>query len=194
MTCSPFSVFAPEGVVSASLSEASQPRSALIWRPGLLPSLAVATTAAGFPFDPVLAGMVAAGQGIHAICLYLGLTRAALDEHVVRLGLRSPHDRPFRNPGPRGWSLIDTIRLIAWRVRGIHPETIGQRLGRSANAVRAKSRRLGLPRPGRKSLRRVDPAGLKDPGPGIAFAAPAEEAEAPLQSPSAECGAAAGVV
>jgi hypothetical protein len=98
--------------VSASLSEASQPRSALIWRPGLLPSLAVATTAAGFPFDPVLAGMVAAGQGIHAICLYLGLTRAALDEHVVRLGLRSPHDRPFRNPGPRGWSLIDTICRI----------------------------------------------------------------------------------
>src|SRR6516162_2012389 len=138
--------------------------------------------------------MVAAGQGIHAICLYLGLTRAVLDEHLVRLGLRTPHERPLRRPGPRGWSVLDTIRLIAWRVAGIHPETIGQRLGRSANAVRAKARRLGLPRPDRRSLRRVDPAGLKDPGPGIAFAAPAEEAEAPSQSPSAECGAVAGVV
>jgi len=43
-------------------------------------------------------------------------------------------------------------------------------------------------------LQRVDPAKLKDPGPGIAFVAPAEEAEAPSQSPSAECGAVAGVV
>jgi hypothetical protein len=181
--------------VSAGLSGASQPERVPISGSGLLfACTAAAAAAVGFPFDPVLAGMVAAGQGIQAICLYLGLTRPALDKHLVRLGLRTPHERPLRKPGPRGWSVLDTIRLIGWRVAGIHPETIGQRLGRSANAVRAKARRLGLPRPDRKSLQRVDPAKLKDPGPGIAFVAPAEEAEAPSQSPSAECGAVAGVV
>ena len=183
--------------MSAGLSPAIQRGAAPFSGTGLLLSVAAAATVVaggGIPFDAVLAGMVAAGHGIEAICLYLDLSRAALDDHLVRLGLRTPHDRPRRKLGPRGWSEIDTRRLIAWRVGGIHPETIGQRLGRSANAVRAKARRLGLPRPGRKSLRRVDPAGLKDPGPGIAFAAPAEEAEAPLQSPSAECGAVAGVV
>jgi hypothetical protein len=161
---------------------------------GLLLSVAAAATAAaGIPFDAILAGMVAAGQGIEAICLYLDLSRAALDDHLVRLGLRTPHDRPLRKLGPRGWSGIDTRRLIAWRVRGIHPETIGQRLGRSANAVRAKARRLGIPRPDRKSLQRVDPAILTDPGPGIASSAPADGAEALPQSLPALCGAAAGI-
>jgi hypothetical protein len=180
--------------VSAGLSPAIQRGTAPFSGPGLLLSLAAAATVvADIPFDAVLAGMVAAGHGIEAICLYLDLSRAALDYHLVRLGLRTPHDRALRKPGPRGWSEIDTRRLIAWRVCGIHPETIGQRLGRSANAVRAKARRLGLPRPERKSLQRVDPARLKDPGPGIAFAASTEEAEAPPQSLSAACGAATGV-
>jgi hypothetical protein len=148
--------------------------------------------AVGFPFDAVLAGMVAAGQGIHAICLYLGLTRAALDEHLVRLGLRTPHERPLRRLGPRGWSLLDTIRLIAWRVAGIHPEAIAERLGRSANAVRAKARRLGLPRPDRKALLRVDPATLEDPvlGSGVGGREPLPGS----LSPSAVCGTSAGPV
>jgi hypothetical protein len=38
--------------------------------------------------------------------------------------------------------VLDTVRLIAWRIAGVHPEVIGLRLGRSANAVRAKARRL----------------------------------------------------
>jgi hypothetical protein len=161
----------------------------------LLLSLAVAATAAaGFPFDPVLAGMVAAGQGIQAICLYLGLTRAALDDHIARLGLKRPHDRPLRKGGPRGWSALDTRRLIAWRVRGIHPETIGQRLGRSANAVRAKARRLGIPRPDRKSLQRIDPAHLEDPAPVFAGSAHAGSSQPSLKSPSAVRGTAAGAV
>jgi hypothetical protein len=43
---------------------------------GLLLSVAAAATAAaGIPFDAILAGMVAAGQGIEAICLYLDLSR-----------------------------------------------------------------------------------------------------------------------
>ena len=36
-------------------------------------------------FDRLLAGMVAAGQGLEAICLYLGLTQATVLANVVRL-------------------------------------------------------------------------------------------------------------
>jgi hypothetical protein len=189
MACFPFPVLALEGVVSASLSEASQPERAPISGSGLLLSLAAAAAVTGgFPLDAVLAGMVAAGQGIHAICLCLGLTRAALDDHLARLGLERPHDRPLRKAGPHGWSELDTRRLIVWRVRGIHPETIGQRLGRSANAVRAKARRLGIPRPDRKSLQKVDPANLEDPAPLFAGSAHAWSSEPSLKSSSAVCG------
>ncbi|MBN8907897.1 MAG: hypothetical protein J0H99_14950 [Rhodospirillales bacterium] len=144
------------------------------------------------PFDGVLAGMVGAGLGIEAICLYLGLSRAALDASLIRLGLRTPHDRPLRKPGARGWSVLDTMRLIAWRVAGIHPATIGERLGRSPNAVRAKARRLGIAAPDRKALRRADPATLVDPTSGFGFpdASPANATAAE----SALCGTAAGSV
>src|SRR5947207_13736975 len=101
-------------MVSAGLSPAIQRRMAPISGSGLLLSVAAATTAAaGIPFDAILAGMVAAGQGIGAICLYLDLSRAALDDHLVRLGLRTPHVRPLRRPGHRRWAVIDTRRLIA---------------------------------------------------------------------------------
>jgi len=180
--------------MSAGLSEASELGTA-IFGPGPLPPYAVAaTTATAYPVDPVLAGMVAAGQGIQAICLYLGLTRAALDDHLARLALRLPHDRALRNPGPRGWSNLDTQRLIVWRVGSIHPETIGRRVCRSANAVRAKARRLGIPRPDRKSLQRVDPASLEDPAPLFAGSGQTGSPESSLKSPCAPCGTAAGPV
>jgi hypothetical protein len=79
-------------------------------------------SASPFPFlDAQLRGMVAAGQGTQAICLYLGLARIALDDHLARLGLPTPHGRPPRSGGKRPWSLRDTIRLIAWRMAGVHP-------------------------------------------------------------------------
>jgi hypothetical protein len=145
--------------------------------------------AAVLPFDRVLAGMVAAGQGIEAICLFLSLSREALDDGLVRLGLRTPHDRPLRRPGPKGWSVADVIRLIYWRATGVHPEDIGHRLGRSANAVRSKARRLGIPAPDRKALRRVEPASLRDPSPlghaGVFW--PAAPVPASSRAPTRPC-------
>ena len=183
----------------AGVSQASRSRKGPI--PGSSGSLlslaaAAATAAARFPFDAALAGMVAAGQGILAICLYLGLTREALDDHIVRLGLRTPPDRPLRNPGPKGWSTLQTIYLIVWRVAGIHPETIAQRLSqlgppRSANAVRAKARRLGIPRPDRKSLRKVDPATLLYPVAGLGAITDTGFPGFPTMSPPAGPGATA---
>jgi hypothetical protein len=157
-------------MVSADSAHIGQTQTAPHSGPGLMLPLvaAAAGVVAGLPIDALLAGMVAAGQGLRAICLYLGLGEAALDHHLARLGLPRPHDRPLRKAGPRGWTVADTIRLIVWRVSGIHPETIGERLKRSPNAVRAKARRLGVPRPDRKSLRRVDPETLADPLAGCA--------------------------
>ena len=156
--------------MSVDSAHTGQTQTTLHSGPGLmLPLVAAAAGAvAGLPIDALLAGMAAAGQGLRAICLYLGLGEAALDHHLARLGLPRPHDRPLRNAGPRGWTVADTIRLIVWRVSGIHPESIGERLKRSPNAVRAKARRLGVPRPDRKSLRRVDPETLADPLAGCA--------------------------
>jgi len=173
---------------------AVQPEEGPIAPAGLLLTLAAAVV---FPFDRVLAGMVAAGNGIEAISLYLGLTRSVLLEHVVRLGLATPHDRPMRKSGARFWSVLDTMRLIAWRVAGIHPETIGARLGRSANAVRAKARRLGLPVPDRKTLRKLGPGVLEDPLPGFGFADLSQASRPYIStavSPASLCGRAAGQV
>jgi hypothetical protein len=92
--------------------------------------------------------------------------------------------------------VLDTMRLIAWRVAGIHPEAIAQRLGRSASAVRAKARRLGIPRPDRKALRKVDPERLEDPVPGFGVDGRAVGREAlsrPI-SPSVFCGTSAAPV
>ena len=126
--------------------------------------LSLAATAVSLPVDTLLFGMVAAGQGIQAILDYLGLSRMALEAHIVRLGLPMPHDRPRRRAAGRNpWADEDVRRLIAWRLAGIHPETIAVRLGRSAGSIRSKSRRLGVPTPNRKALRRLDPLNLKDP-------------------------------
>ena len=128
-----------------------------------------AVAAIVFPFDGVLSGMVAAGLGVQALCLFLGLSEQALDDSLVRLGLHRPHDRPISKQGKRGWTALDTMRLIVWRVACIHPEVIAQRLGRSVGAVRSKARRLGIPVPNRKDLRRVEPTRLRDPEPGWFF-------------------------
>jgi hypothetical protein len=119
-----------------------------------------------FPlFDRLLTCMVSAGQGIQALCLLLSLSRAVLDEHIIRLGIATPHDRPMRGGGAKAWSLKDTLRLIVWRLAGVHPEIIGQTLDtpRSANAVRAKARRMGIPCPERKALHKPHPDTLRDP-------------------------------
>jgi hypothetical protein len=113
--------------------------------------------------------MIAAGQGVHALCLFLHLTREALDAHIVRLGLATPHDRPIRKGGAKAWSIPDTIVASFLRLAGVHPEIIGRALSqpRSANAVRTKLRRMGLRGPRRADLFKPDPASLHLPDAGM---------------------------
>jgi hypothetical protein len=95
--------------------------------------------------DCVLAGMVVRRLGIEAICAYLELSRAALLHRVVALDLPTPPDRRLRN-GRNPWSAVDTRRRIGWWLKGIHPTSIGEPLGRSIGGGRSKARRLGLER------------------------------------------------
>jgi hypothetical protein len=88
--------------------------------------------------------------------------------------------------------VLDTIRLIAWRMAGVHPEIIGQRLGgRSASAVRSKARRLGLRPPPRHFLHKPDPNSLRDPEPGFGWRDAAKPA---TMTPESGCGRLAGVI
>ena len=144
-----------------------------------------------FPFDRVLCGMVAAGLCIDALCAFLGLSRALLDGHIERLELQTPNDKPYR-VRVRGWSVVDTQRLIAWRAVGVHPDVIGENLTskRSANAVRAKCRRLGIPAPVRGDMFRPDATQLTDPEPGFGFPTQTDE----TSSPADNCGRSAGPI
>ncbi len=130
------------------------PRSGKASRPNLPLGASASWRTAGVVFDGVLQGLVGAGFGLEALCAYLVLAREALFEHVVRLGLPTPPDTAQRKPTAKSWTVEDIRLLIAWRTSAVHPEVIGQNLARtrSANAVRAKARRLGLPVPPRKSL------------------------------------------
>lgn len=173
--------------MSTALSSSAQPNKEA--NHGLLALLLGLARAIVFPFDKVLGGMAGAGLCAEALCQFLGMTRSRLDEHIVRLNLKTPGDKPLRRPNSKGWSIDDTKRLIAWRCVGVHPEVIGARLSkqRSANAVRAKARRLGLEAPPRKALFRPDPASLCDPPTDFAFGTDRGSA-------TANCGRAAGPV
>ena len=127
------------------------------------------------PFDGVLSGMVRAGLGIKAICAYLGLSRAILDHNLLRLDLPTPHDRPRRKAGRLAWTDEELRCAIYWRLIGVHPESIGLVFSRSANAVRSKVRRIGVPPPDRRTLHKVDVATLDRTPPSFGFPAPADE-------------------
>jgi hypothetical protein len=168
---------------------------------GLLAVFAALGRAVSFPFDALLVGMVGAELCVELLCRYLRLTRDDLYEHIVRLGLRSPPDRPARKSGARGWSDRDVQILLYLRPLGVHPAVIGELLEqkRSASAVRAKWRRLGLTSPPRRMLFRPDAATLAALRAALgrdAAGVPSDEARAPVEagSPVDVCGRAAGPV
>ena len=143
--------------------------------PKLGTSLLLAVAAIVCPFDCVLLGMIRAGLGVEAICAYLGLSRAILDFNLVRLDLPTPHDRPRRKARRLAWTDEDLRCAIYWRLIGVHPESIGLVVGRSANAVRSKMRRIGVPPPDRRKLHKVDAATLGRTPPDFGFPLPPDE-------------------
>ena len=154
---------------------------------GLVLLLASLGRAIQFPLDAILTGLVNAGLCGATICEILDVTRACLDDHIIRLGLRAPSERPARRRSARGWSGEDERNALLWRAAGVHPGAIGAHLSRprSANAVRAKLRRMGQASPPRKELFRPDPAFFEAFSPRVAGLTP-------QPSPVESCGRVAG--
>jgi len=154
---------------------------------GLVLLLASLGRAIRFPLDAILSGLVNAGLCAATICEILDVTRACLDDHIVRLCLRAPSERPARRRSARGWSGEDERNALLWRAAAVHPEAIGAHLSRprSPNAVRAKLRRMGQASPPRKELFRPDPAFFEAFSPRVAGLTP-------QPSPVESCGRVAG--
>ncbi|UZO94726.1 hypothetical protein [Roseomonas mucosa] len=111
---------------------------------------------ASYRNDDVLRGLVARGHGLDAISVFLQNSCDEVLENVVRLGLPTPHDRQFRaHSGPRAWNPADYLSFIQDWTAGLHAESIGFRLGRSAGAVYAKVRWFGLPKRERGRIHRA---------------------------------------
>ena len=125
-------------------------------RPGWAALFLVPVAAALSPFDHVLAGMVAAGHGLDAICFFLDIAGDALLDRIVALGLATPHDRAMRRPsGKRPWLASDVQHLIRMWISGVRVVSIAGQTGRSPGSVSAKARRLGLPKRDRTKLYRL---------------------------------------
>ena len=106
-----------------------------------------------FRNEAVLRGMVARGHGLEAISAYLQQSPEEILDAVVGLDLPTPHDRPLRqSSSPKAWKASDYLPLIQHWLAGFHAATIGERFGRSAGAIWAKARWLGLPKRDRRSI------------------------------------------
>jgi len=102
-------------------------------------------TAANWATDAVLAGMVAAGLGIEALCFYLSISRTDLLDRVAVLGLPNPPERPLRRSSRTGWTPEDVRQLAELWALGVRAAVIAEVLGRSVGAIYGQRRRFGLP-------------------------------------------------
>jgi hypothetical protein len=149
---------------------------------GLAGLFLVPLAAARSPLDYVLAGMVAAGQGIEALCLYVGLARTVLLDRIVALDLPTPHDRPLRRPcGKHPWLAGDVQELTRLWVAGVRVVCIANLLRRSPGAIWSKARRTGLPKRDRTKQIWLEPSswpvGIVEPAPVVPAACEAPVAD-----------------
>jgi hypothetical protein len=101
----------------------------------------------------LLGGMLRQGHGIEALCLFLTLTRDALFDLVIQLGLPTPHERALRRSGGvRAWGQEDFEILLDGWLNNWSAACIGDRLGRSRGSIWYQARRLGLPKRERRLL------------------------------------------
>ena len=108
--------------------------------------------------DTLMIGMIGAGHGLEALCVYLGLARTDLEDRIAELGLPRPHDRPLRQAsGKNPWKLEDLRRLMALWLENVSVRSIADAFGRSPSSIRAKRRRLGLQPRERALLRERSP-------------------------------------
>ena len=105
------------------------------------------------PNEAVVRGLVEKGHGLDAISTFLRVDRETVLDWAVMLDLPTPHDQPMRrSAGPKAWAASDYFRLIESWVSGWRAASIGEQFGRSAGAIWAKARWLGLPRRDRRNV------------------------------------------
>jgi hypothetical protein len=101
----------------------------------------------------MLAGMVAQGHGIEALCLFLSMTREVLLDLIVHFDLPTPHDRPLRRSGGvHAWKASDFPVLFTGWLQNWSAACIAHHLDRTRGSIWYKARRLGLPKRDRRSL------------------------------------------
>lgn len=122
---------------------------------------AVAGTAVAAPAYAaayVLRGMVAAGHGLQAVCLYLDAEPGWVLAEVAARGLPTPADLPLRRPGGRNpWTPEQVRELVRLWPSRLYATSIAARIGRTPASVRYKAKWLGLPTRSRASLVRAVP-------------------------------------
>ena len=94
----------------------------------------------------VLAGLVASGCRMDAICAILGLHEEFVLDEVVKLGLSTPSStlRP-RKTTSRSWRFDEIGQLILGWTAAMPAKSISVTLMRSTGAIYSKARALGLP-------------------------------------------------
>ena len=120
-----------------------------------------------WPNDPTsafqfnLAGIVASGLNIVALCSIFGVVEEWLLERLAKADLPQPGRRVMRqSKSPNGWT-IEQIRqlLILWPTN-LYATSIADRIGRSPASVRYKAKWLGLAARDRALLTRAAPKDL----------------------------------
>ena len=120
---------------------------------GGLPLPRAFSTKPHVPNETVLRGLVEKGHGLDAISTFLRVDRETVLDWAVMLDLPTPHDQPMRrSAGSKAWAVSDYFRFIESWVSGWRAASIGEQFGRSAGAIWAKARWLGLPRRDRRNV------------------------------------------
>ena len=112
-------------------------------------------TAEASIFAALVPAIIGRGHGLRDLCFFFAMQAELLLDAIVRCGLPTPPDRPYRTYCRAGAWTPEQIRqlMICWPT-GAYATVIAQRIGRSAGSVRYKAKWLGLPARPRSSLRR----------------------------------------
>ncbi len=122
-------------------------------------------------FETFAAALIAKGHGLAALSHIFSASSDRVLAEIVRLGLPTLHDRPFRvSSRADGWTAGQMQQLVLLWSSGLFATCIAGRVGRSAGSIRYKARWLGLPVRERSTLRRID-AGVAVDVPLLAFPA-----------------------
>ena len=106
-------------------------------------------------FAALVPAIIGRGHGLRALCFFFAISAELLLDTIVRCGLPTPPDRPYRiYCRASAWTPDQIQQLMTFWPTGAYATVIAERIGRSPTSVRYKAKWLGLPARPRSSLRR----------------------------------------